>query len=167
MNRMQVIMWIALAVTIAIPVYFWRRSRDTFSGFDQLMAERHFTAQSSSPVAAFVGKDPPLQLHFYAAYAGQLRPQVPVTLMLFRRTEPVLINGVSVQTSTIYVGAYLPKVDTSWLKTWEDRASRKKDDVVYAATAAEGGAVVVWQGAPSQKNVARHLDELNSSISGS
>ncbi len=170
MHKMQLVMWAALAIAVATPVYFLQRTRDVFSGLNQLVAERHFTAQPSSPVAAFTGKDPPVGLHFYQAYAGELRQKVPVTLVLLRRTESVLIKGVPVQTSTIYVGAYLPpvvKLDDGWVKTWEDRVARKQGNVAYAARAAEGGVVIVWQGAPSRRNVEEHLAALSGSLPGS
>jgi len=167
---MQVVMWIALAVTVATPLYFWRRSRDIFSGFDQLVAQRGFVARKDAPVAVFAGKDPPMGLRAYAAFDGPLRPGTNGSLVLFRRTESVLVNNLTVQTPTIYVGAYVPpvvSVTDSWRKSWEERALRNKDDVVYAAKVAEGGFVIVWKGAPSHKNVAAHLDALAHSLANS
>lgn len=105
--------------------------------------------------------------HAYAAFEGPLRPGTPISLLLFSRTESVLIRGVPVQTPTIYVGAYLSpavKLDEGWRKTWEERAARNKDDVVYAALGAEGGFVIVWKGAPSHRNGAAHLDTLAHSL---
>lgn len=161
-------MWIALAVTIATPIYLRRRSRDIMSGFGQLIAERGFVAKKAALTTVFASQDPPLGFHAYAAWDGSLRPGTPVSLLLFRRTESVLIRGVPVQTPTTYVGAYVPsslKLDESWRKIWEERASRNKDDVVYAALGAEGGFVIVWKGAPSRQNVAAHLDGLTHSLS--
>lgn len=170
MNRMHLVMWVALAAAIVIPVYFMRRTREVFAGFNQLVAERHLTARADSPVGAFAAKNPPLGLHSYAAYDGQLRPQVPMSLLLLKRTESVVMNGVPMQTSTIYVGAYLPpaiKLDDGWVKAWQDKAARQQGGVVYAARAAEGGVVIVWQGAPSRDNVATRLGDLGGSLPAS
>ena len=45
MHKMQLVMWAALAITIALPIYLLRRTRDVFSGLNELVAERHFTTQ--------------------------------------------------------------------------------------------------------------------------
>lgn len=170
MQKMQVVMWLALAVTVVTPIYFWRRSRDVMGGFDELIAERGFVAQKAALATVFASQEPPMGFSAYAAFAGSLRPGTPGSLLLFRRTETVLIRNVPVQTPTIYVGMYLPptvKLDASWRKTWEERAARGRDDVVYAAVGAADGFVIIWKGAPSRKNVARHLDALARSLPSS
>ncbi len=171
---MQVVMWIALAVTVATPIYFWRRSRDVMGGFDELMAERGFVAKKAAPATVFASQEPPMGFSAYAAFAGSLRAETPISLLLFRRTETVLVRNVPVQTPTSYVGVYLPpglplsmKLDESWRKQWEDRAARGRDDVVYAAVGAAGGFVIIWKGSPSRKNVAAHLDALVDSLPSS
>ena len=169
MQKMQVVMWVALAAAVSIPVYFFRRSKEVYAGFHALVAERGFVARTASPVAALVGKDPPENMHYHLGYDGTLRGGAAVTLLLLRRTESIMVQGVPMQTFSTYVGAYLPPPsgqDAAWLKGWEDRVSRRVDDVVYAGRAAEGGALIVWRGAPSKQLVSRHLDALASSLSG-
>lgn len=167
---MQVVMWIALAVAVVTPIYFWRRSRDVMGGFDELMAERGFVAKKAAPATVFASQEPPMGFSAYAAFAGSLRAENPISLLLFRRTETVLVRNVPVQTPTIYVGVYLQpaaKFDKSWRRPWEERAVRGRDDVVYAAVGAAGGFVIIWKGSPSRKNVAAHLDALVDSLPSS
>lgn len=167
---MQVVMWIALAVAVATPLYFWLRSRDVLGGFDELMAERGFVPKKAALATVFASQEPPMGFSAYAAFAGSLRAETPISLLLFRRTETVLVRSVPVQTPTIYVGVYLSpttKLDEGWRKHWEDRAARGRDDVVYAAVGAAGGFVIIWKGAPSRKNVATHLDALARSLPSS
>jgi hypothetical protein len=118
-------------------------------------------------VAAFSEPDPPEGLHFSSAYDGQLRPGVPMTLLLLRRTEAVFVQGMSVQNATLYVGAYLPaqaNLDASFLKDWQDKMQRKQGHVVYAALTIDSGFVIVWKGTPSRKNVEARLAELAQSL---
>ena len=165
--RNQLVMWIALAITIAIPFYMWRRSRGVFQGLNEFIAAQRMTPLGTSPVAAFTQPNPPESLHFSTAYSGELRPGTPLNLLLLKRTEAVIVRGVSVQNQTIYVGAYLPpqvKLDAAWLAGWQQRVPRKQDRVIYAARAAEGGVVIVWQGAPSRQNIETHLGALRNSL---
>ncbi|HNN90712.1 hypothetical protein [Haliangium sp. UPWRP_2] len=163
-------MWIALAVTVATPLYLWRRSRDIMGGFDELIAERGFVAKKAALATVFASQEPHMGFSAYAAFAGSLRPGMPFSLLLFRRTETVLIRNVPVQTPTIYVGVYLPpsaKLDETWRKPWEERAARGREDVVCAVVGAAGGFVIIWKGAPSRKNVAAHLDALANTLPSS
>ncbi len=167
--RNQLVMWIALAVAIAIPFYMWRRTRSVFRGLQEFVAAQQLTPRSNSPVAAFSAPNPPEGMHFSSAYDGPLRPGTAMTLMLLRRTEAVMVRGVSVQNATLYVGVYLPPtvaLDAGWLKGWQDKAPRKQGYVVYAARAAEGGVVIVWQGTPSRQNIEARLSELTRSLPG-
>ena len=164
MKTNQLVMWIALVVAIGIPIYISRRSKNVFSSLNEFVAAEHLVARSASPVAVFGGKDPPEGLHFHGAYDGKLG-SAPLTLLLLRRTESVLVKGVPMQNMTFYVGAYLPQAaDESLLKTWQERATKRQGGVVYAARAAEGGVVVVWQGPPSGQNVRARLGELRSTL---
>jgi hypothetical protein len=164
---MYTVMWIALAIGIVIPIYLSRRGNDMLSGFKQLLAERRFTPRTDSPVAIFSSQDPPRGFHLFAVYDGELRPRVPICLLMFKRTESVLMQGVPMQTSTVYVGVYLPpqvKLDASWLAQWEDKVARNKDGVAYAAPVAEGGIVIIWQGEPERKVISKNLAALADSI---
>jgi hypothetical protein len=160
-------MYVALGVAVAIPLYMWRRKRNVLGGFEQWVKQRRMTARTTSPVPAFSGPNPPEGLHFSSAYDGQLRPGVPMTLLLLRRTEAVIVQGVSVQNATLYVGAYLPaqaSLDANFLRTWQDKAKRRQDHVVYADRTVDSGFVVVWKGSPSRKNVEARFAELAQSL---
>ena len=163
-------MYVALGVAVAIPLYMWRRKRNVLAGFDALVTQRAMKPRTTSPVAAFSEPDPPEGLHFSSAYDGQLRPGVPMTLLLLRRTEAVFVQGVSVQNATLYVGAYLPaqaNLDASFLRDWQDKTQRKQGHVVYAARTIDSGFVVVWKGTPSRQNVEARLAELAQSLPAS
>jgi hypothetical protein len=167
MHGNQLVMWVALAVAVGIPVLILRRKRKVLTGFDDLVAERNFVARTSSPVAAFAQANPPDGMHFSKAYDGALRPGVAMSLLMLRRSESIIINGVSVPNQTIYVGIYVPAqppVTPAFQKTWTDNATGKRADVVYAAPAAEGGFVIVWKGAPSRANVEARLNAVAQSI---
>ena len=167
MHGNQLVMWVALAVAVGIPILILRRKRRVLSGFDEFIAEKRFVARASSPVAAFVQANPPEGMHFFKAYDGKLRPGVAMSLLMLRRSESVIVNGVSVPNQTIYVGAYLPSqtpITSAFQKLWMDNAAGKRDDVVYAAPTAEGGFVIVWKGAPSRANVESRLAAVSRSI---
>jgi hypothetical protein len=163
----QFVMYVALGVTIAIPLYMWRRKRNVLGGLDAFVQQRGMRARTESPVAAFSAPDPPEGLHFSSAFDGQLRPGVPMTLLLLRRTEAVFVQGVSVQNATVYVGAYLPTqvdIDPNVLKDWQMKAQRQQEHVVFAARTIDSGFVVVWKGTPSRDNVEARLAELSQSL---
>ncbi len=163
----QIVMFVALGVTVAIPIYLWRRKRSVMSGLDALVKERGMIARPSSPVAAFAQPNPPERMHFSAGYDGALRPGVRMSLLLFRRPEAVMAQGVSIENATLYVGVFVPDqpaVGIDFVKPWQEKAQRREDHVVYAARVAEGGAVVIWQGTPSRDNVQARLGELAQSI---
>lgn len=164
----QVVMYVALGIAIGIPLYLWRQKRNVLSGFDAFVKQRRMTPRTTSPVAVFTDANPPKGLQFSSAYDGQLRPGVPMTLLLLRRMESVIVQGVSIQNPTLYVGAYLPAqadFDANFLRVWEDKAQRRLDHVAYAARSVDSGFVVVWQGAPARKNVEARLAELAKSLS--
>jgi hypothetical protein len=163
----QFVMYIALGVAVAVPLYMWRRKRNVLGGFEQWVKQRAMRPRTTSPVAAFSEPNPPEGLHFSSAYDGQLRSGVPMTLLLLRRTEAVIVQGVSVQNATLYVGAYLPaqaSLDANVLRTWQDKAKRRQDHVVYADRTIDSGFVVVWKGTPSRKNVEARLADLAQSL---
>jgi hypothetical protein len=144
-----------------------RRKRNVLGGFDAFVKQNRFTPRTTSPVAAFSESNPPEGLHFSSGYDGQMRPGVPMTLLLLRRMEAVVVQGVSIQNATLYLGAYLPdvgKFGADFTKSWCDTAQRKQGHVVYAAPAREGGFIVVWKGVPSRQNVEARLTELTKSI---
>ncbi len=163
----DLVMYVALGVAVAIPLYMWRRKRNVLGGFDALVKQRGMTARTTSPVAAFSEPNPPESLHFSSAYDGQLRPGVPMTLLLLSRLEAVFVQGVSVQNATLYVGAYLPaqaNLDADFVRNWQTKAQRQQEHVVYAARTIDSGFVVVWKGTPSRKNVESRLAELAQSL---
>ena len=167
MHKMQIVMWVCLAITIALPVYMWRRSTNIFASFERLVAQQGYRVRKASPVSAFSGQNPPEGFHHYLSYDGALGSGTPFSLILVRRTESVSIRGVQMPNSTIYVGAYLPpsvKLDDAWQKDWQERAKKGKADVCYAAPAAEGGVVIFWKGPPEQKTIERHLEDLDRSL---
>ena len=167
MHGNQIVMWAALAVVVGIPVFVLRRKRKVLSGFDDLIGERKFVARATSPVAAFVQVNPPEGMHFSKAYDGQLRPGVPMSLLMLKRSEAVMVNGASVANQTIYIGAYLPAqtaVSPEFQKLWGENAERKRADTVYAAPAAEGGFVIIWKGTPSRANVEARLAAVSQSL---
>ncbi|MEP6482970.1 MAG: hypothetical protein ABJB01_00885 [Rudaea sp.] len=163
----NLVLLIALAATIGIPFYMFRLKRNVMGSFNALLKEKRFTQRTSSPVAAFTSSKPPDGLYFSSAYDGELKPGVPMTLLLLRRSESVPVNGVMIQSGTLYVGAYLPQqtaVNANFIKTWQDKDRQSKERVAYAAPAAEGGFVIVWQGTPARKNVEAHLNALLGSL---
>jgi hypothetical protein len=163
----QLVMYVALGVAVAVPLYMWRRKRNVLSGFDALVKERGMKPRTTSPVVAFSAPDAPEGLHFSSAYDGQLRPGVPMTLLLLRRTEAVMVQGVAVQNMTLYVGAYLPaqaNLDPNFLRAWQDKAERGQEHVIYAERTVDNGVVVAWRGTPSRKNVEARLAELAQSL---
>ena len=90
-----------------------------------------------------------------------------MTLLLLRRTEAVMVQGVAVQNMTLYVGAYLPaqaNLDPNFLRTWQDKAERGQEHVIYAERTVDNGVVVAWRGTPSRKNVEARLAELAQSL---
>jgi hypothetical protein len=163
----QVVMFVALGIAIGIPFYLWRQKRNLLSEFDAFVKQRRMTPRTTSPVAVFTDANPPKGLQFSSAYDGQLRPGVPMTLLLLRRMESVIVQGVSIQNPTLYVGAYLPAqadFDANFLRIWDDKAQRRLDHVAYAARTVDSGFVAVWQGTPSRKNVEERLAELAKSL---
>jgi hypothetical protein len=166
----DLVMYAALGVAVAIPLFMWRRKRNVLSGFDEFVKQRRMVPRATCPVTAFSEPKPLEGFHFSSAYDGQLRSGVPMTLLLLRRMESVIVQGVSVQNAMLYVGAYLPApadFDANFLRTWQDKAQRKLDHVAYAARTVDSGFVVVWQGTPSRKNVEARLAELVQSLSAS
>ena len=164
----ELVMYAALGVAVAIPLFMWRRKRSVLSGFDAFVKQRRMAPRTTCPVAAFVESNPPEGMHFSSAYDGQLCPGVPMTLLLLRRMESVIVQGVSVQNATLYVGAYLPApadIDANFLRTWQDKAQRKRDHVAYAARTVDSGFVVVWQGTPTRNHVEARLAELSQAVS--
>jgi hypothetical protein len=169
MQKMYVVMWVGLAAVVVAPILFRLRARDMYKGFNELLTERHFAARSEPPIKLFTGKDPPIGLHWYAGYDGNLGPNTPLSLLMLRRTEFVNVNGAQVQTSVTYLGAYVPpavKTDGTWRKAWEDKAARKKEDIAYAASVPEGGFVIVWQGSLARSNVEKRLAQVAASLGG-
>ena len=163
----ELVMYAALGVAVAIPLFMWRRKRAVLGGLDDFAKERRMTPRTTSPVAAFSDPNPPEGMHFSSAYDGQLSPGVPMTLLLLRRMESVIVQGVSVQNATLYVGAYLPAqadFNANFLRAWQDKALHKRDHVAYATRTADSGFVVVWQGTPARKNVEARLAELSQSV---
>jgi hypothetical protein len=161
MHMQSLVMWGALAVTIGIPVYRWRRRRNVLSGFQALLAEKGFAARAASPVAALSEKNPPDGFHFSAAYDGSING-VTTTLLLLKRTEAVVVQGTSIQNQTIYIGAYVrgSTVNDDFLGEWRRRLQGKRDDIVHVSQPAEGGALLVWKGTPSRAHVQAHLMNL-------
>jgi hypothetical protein len=162
MHSQYLIMMVALAVALGIPFYALRRKRAVFAGLNAFVAERKFVTRSNSPVAAFSEKNPPGGLYFSSGYDGELRPNVPITLMLLRRTEAVSVSGSMVQNQTLYVGVYLRTDENSasrLLKAAQEKSTSNL--VVYAAHAQEGGVAIVWRGAPSRSNIEAHLTALS------
>jgi hypothetical protein len=163
----QLVMYVALGVAVAVPLYMWRRKSNVLGGFDTFVKQRGMKPRTTSPVAAFSAPDAPDGLHFSSAFDGQLRPGVPMTLLLLRRTEAIIVQGVSVQNATLYVGVYLPaqaSIDANFLRAWQEKAKRRQEHVVYADRTVDNGFVVVWKGTPSRKNVESRLAELAQSL---
>ena len=161
MHMQSLVMWIALAVTAGIPLLMWRRRRNVMGGLQAFLVERRFMERETSPVAALSGANPPDGFHFSAAYYGTVQ-DVPMTLLLLRRAETVVVQGASVQNRTIYVGAYLPAgaVNGDVVGEWQRKARAQRDHVVHASQPAEGGILIVWKGTPSRANVQAHVAAL-------
>jgi hypothetical protein len=154
-------MWIALAVSVGIPLYAWRRRRHVMSGLHTFLVERHFMERESSPIAVLAAPNPPDGFHFSAAYGGTV-DGVPLMLLLLRRSEAVLVQGMSMQNQTTYVGAYLPPgaASADAVADWQRKAQKQREHVVHVSQPAEGGLLIVWKGAPSRGNVEAHVAAL-------
>jgi len=165
MHAQTLVMWIALAVAIGIPLYMWRRRRDVLGGLHAFLAARGFVQRDSSPVAALAAANPPDGFHFSAAYAGSVQG-VPMTLLILRRTEAVVVQGMLMQNQTIYLGAHLPQnvVDDSLVVDWRRKAQAGREHVVHASLPTEGGALIVWKGTPSRANAEAHVAALAGAV---
>ncbi len=165
MHMQSLVMWGALAVTIAIPAYMWRRRRNVLSGFQALLAEKGFAARASSPIAALTEKNPPDGFHFSAAYDGAVSGAA-TTLLLLKRSEAVVVQGTSIQNQTLYVGAHVrgPAVSDNFIAEWRRRLQAKRDDIVHVSQPPEGGALLVWKGSPSRAHVQSHLMGLTGTL---
>ncbi len=165
MHMQTLVMWIALAVTVGIPLYMWRRRRNVMQGLQAFLVERRFMERETSPVAALAAPNPPDGFHFSAAYYGTVQ-DVAMTLLLLRRTEAVVVQGTSVQNRTLYIGAYVPAnaVNADILAEWQRKARAKRDHVVHVSQPAEGGGLIVWKGTPSRANVEAHVAALVGNI---
>lgn len=161
MHSQNLIMMAALAVALGIPFYALRRKRAVFAGLNAFVAERKFVTRSNSPVAAFSEKNPPGGLYFSSGYDGEIRPNVPITLMLLRRTEAVSVSGSMVQNQTLYVGVYLRADENSADRLLKAAQEKSTSNVVYADRVREGGIAIVWRGAPSRQNIEAHLAALS------
>jgi len=87
----------------------------------------------------------------------------PGALLLCTRDEgTVLVGGGPVTVMRRLVGVYVPPSpgrDEAWLAVW-----RAKKDVVTAAAAVDGGAIVVWKGLPTGPRAQARLAELAASL---
>jgi len=87
----------------------------------------------------------------------------PGALLLCTRDEgTVLVGGGPVTVMRRLVGAFVPpapRCDEAWLAGW-----RARKDVVAAAPAVEGGAIVVWKGLPTGPHAQARLAELAASL---
>jgi hypothetical protein len=167
MHAHTLVMWIALAAAIGIPLYMWRRRRDVLGGLHAFLSARGFVERNASPVAALTAANPPDGFHFSAAYAG-FAQNVPVTLLILRRTEAVVVQGMLMQNQTIYLGAHLPAgvADEAFVADWRRKAQTGREHVVHASQPAEGGALIVWKGAPSRANAEAHVAALAGKVRG-
>lgn len=156
MHMQSFVMWFALAIAIGIPVFLFRRGRNLMRGLNAYLAERGFTARDTSPIAALTTKNPPDGFYFSAAYAGTAQ-NVAMTVLILRRSESVVSQGVSMQTQTIYIGVHVPTIGPRFVADWQRKAQAKQENVVHVSEPAEGGALVVWKGAPSRANVESHV----------
>ena len=165
MHAQTLVMWIALAAAVGIPLYAWRRRRDTLGGLRAFLDARGFVERDTSPVAALAAADPPDGFHFSAAYTGSAQG-VPMTLLILRRTEAVVVQGMLMQNQTIYIGAWLTTgvADAAFVAEWRRKAQAGRDHVVHASQPAEGGALIVWKGAPSRANAEAHVAALAGTI---
>ena len=165
MHAQTLVMWIALAVAIGIPLSMWRRRRNVLGGLHTFLATRGFVERNTSPVAALAAANPPDGFHFSAAYAG-FAQNVPMTLLILRRTEAVVVQDMLMQNQTIYIGAHLPAgaVDDAFVVEWRRRASAGRDHVVHVSQPAEGGVLIVWKGAPSRANAEAHVAALAGTV---
>jgi len=161
MHMQSLVMWGALAVTVGIPAYLWRRRRNMLGGFQTLLAEKGFVARNNSPIAALSDKNPPDGFHFSSAYDGAVGGAT-TTLLLLKRTEAVVVQGTSMQNQTLYVGAYVhgSAAGDNFFAEWRRRLQAKRDDIVHVSQPAEGGALLVWKGSPSRAHVQSHLMNL-------
>jgi len=165
MHAQSLVMWIALAVAIGIPWYMWRRRRDMLGGLNAFLAARGFVERDVSPVAALATTNPPDGFHFSAAFAG-FAQNVPMTLLILRRTEAVVVQGMLMQNQTIYIGAHLPAgaVDDIFFDEWRRKAKAAREHVVHVSQPAEGGVLIVWKGAPSRANAEAHVAALAGTV---
>lgn len=165
MHAQTLVMWIALAVAIGIPLAMWRRRRDVLGSLHAFLAARGFVERNASPVAALAAANPPDGFHFSAAYAG-FAQNVPMTLLILRRTEAVVVQGMLMQNQTIYLGAHLPAgaVDDVFIDEWQRKAKAGRDHVVHVSQPAEGGVLIVWKGAPSRANAEAHVAALAGTV---
>lgn len=161
MHMQTLVMWVALAIAIGIPLLMWRRRRNVMDGLQVFLVERRFMERETSPVAALSAPNPPDGFHFSAAYYGTVG-SAPVTLLLLRRNEAIVVQGVSTQNRTVYVGAYLQAgaVNEEFIADWQRKAKARRDNVVHVSQPAEGGVLIVWKGAPSRANVEAHVAAL-------
>lgn len=162
MHMQTTVMWTALAIAIGIPLYMLRRRRDILRGLHAFLAARSFTARDTSPIAALAAKDPPDGFHFSAAYAGAAQG-VSMTLLILKRTEAVIAQGISMQNQTIYIGIHVPTIGPRFVADWQRKLQARQDNVVHVSQPAECGALVVWNGAPSRANVESHVAAIAAS----
>ena len=165
MHMQTPVMWMALTAAVGIPLYIWRRRRNVLGGLHAYLAERGFSERNASPVAALAATNPSDGFHFSAAYSGNVQG-VPMTLLMLRRTEAVVVQGMSMPNQTIYIGAHLSPtaISAGFLAEWQSKAQAGRDHVVHVSQPAEGGVLIVWKGAPSRANVEAHVAALVGSV---
>jgi hypothetical protein len=165
MHAQTLVMWIALAVAVGIPLYVWRRRRDVLGGLRVFLDVRGFVERDASPVASLTTVNPPDGFHFTAAYSGSAQG-VPMTLLMLRRTEAIIVQGMLMQNQTIYIGAHLPVAGETFIAEWRRKAQARRDNVVHMSQPIEGGVLIVWQGAPSRTNAEAHVAALAGAARG-
>jgi hypothetical protein len=167
MHMQTLVMWIALAITFAIPLYMWRRRRDILGGLQAFVGARGFVKRDISPVAALALPNPPDGFHFSAGYAGS-EQGVPLTLLILKRSEAVNVQGVSMQNQTIYIGVHVPQgsIGNAFVADWQRKAQNRRDYVVHVSQPAEGGVLIVWKGSPSRANVQARLAAVAATVQG-
>ena len=161
MHAQTLVIWIALAVAAGIPLLVWRQRRDMLGGLRAFLDARGFIERERSPVAALLAANPPDGFRFAAAYAG-FAQNVPMTLLILRRTEAVVVQGMMMHNQTIYIGAHVPAsaADVVLAADWQRKAQSAREHVVHASQPAEGGVLIVWKGAPSRANAEAHFAAL-------
>ncbi len=163
MHMQSLVMWICLAIGIGIPFFLFQRRRAMERGLRAFLAARKFSTRAASPIAALADKNPPDGFHFSAAYDGVV-DGAPMSLLMLRRTETFVSQGITRQNQTIYVGVYVASADPANVAHWQRKAQARQDQVVHVSQPGEGGLLVVWKGAPSRANVEAHLAAIAGSM---